>query len=235
MQDDQPVVTGVDIGLGRPADRPITKYQEMFLPRKLHDFVATLQVPDSTGRLRPLVAAEQVMFQAVRPPERETVPNFILPLLIGGILIAALIVWLGHATRSMPSRGFTAALSTLLTLWALLAGVLGLLLTILWAFTDHIFAHQNENLLVFNPLWVPLVVMLPVWVVRGTWDRATRVLVLAVAALTGAAVLLHPIGLSRQVNLAVICLALPPAVALVWFVATERPRARRLVPEPRSD
>jgi hypothetical protein len=224
MQDDQPIVTGVDIGLGRPSDRPITKYQEMFLPRKLHDFVATLQVPDSAGRLHPLVAAEQVMFQAARPPERQTVPTFVLPLLIAGIVVALLIVWLGHATRTSPSTAVTAAFSTVLTLWALIAGILGLLLAILWTLTDHVFAHQNENLLLFNPLWLALVIMLPVWVVRGSWERATRIVVLIVAALTGVAVLLHPIGLSRQVNLAVICLALPPMTALVWFVATQSAR-----------
>jgi Domain of unknown function (DUF4105) len=229
MQVDQPVVTGVDIGLGRPADRPISRYQEMFLPRKLHDFVATLQVPDSLGRMHPLVAAEQVMFQAVRPPEPQNVPSFVLPLLIVGLVIAVLIVWLGHASRSMPSSGATAAFSTVLTLWALVAGILGLLLTVLWTLTDHVFAHQNENLLLFNPLWIALAVMLPMWVVRGTWDRATRILVLVVAALTGVALLLHPIGLSRQVNYAAICLALPPAAALVWFVATSPVRRRGAV------
>jgi hypothetical protein len=181
-------------------------------------------VPDSAGRLHPLVAAEQVMFQAARPPERQTVPTFVLPLLIAGIVVALLIVWLGHATRTSPSTAVTAAFSTVLTLWALIAGVLGLLLAILWTLTDHVFAHQNENLLLFNPLWLALVVMLPVWVVRGSWERATRIVVLIVAALTGVAVLLHPIGLSRQVNLAVICLALPPMTALVWFVATQSAR-----------
>lgn len=226
MQNDQPIVLGVDIGLGRPSDRPITKYQEMFLPRKLHDFVATLQVPDSAGHMHPLVQAEQVMFQAARPPEPRTVPTFIIPFALTGIIVAVLIVWFGHAARTTPSTGVIAALSTLLTIWALVAGILGLLLTVLWTLTDHVFAHQNENILLFNPVWLALAVMLPVWVARGSWDRATRVVVLIAAALVGVAVLLHPVGLSRQVNLAVICLALPPAAALVWFVATERPRRR---------
>src|SRR5437868_10820000 len=37
MQGDKPLVVGVDIGLGEPSDRKITMWQEMFLPRRLHD------------------------------------------------------------------------------------------------------------------------------------------------------------------------------------------------------
>lgn len=227
MQSDQPVVSGVDIGLGRLSDRPITVYQEMFLPRKLHDFVATMQVPDSAGHPQPLVAAEQVMFQAARPPEATTVPNFILPFLIAGLVIAVLIVWLGVVSQREPAPAATALLSTILCLWSVIAGILGLLLTLLWTVTDHVFAYQNENLLLFNIVWLPLAVMLPVWLVRGAWEKATRILVLIVGALAGVAILLHAIGLSRQVNLAEIALALPPAAALVWLVATRPPRLRQ--------
>src|SRR6266567_1075288 len=42
MQGDRPLVVGVEIGLGRPADRPITVWEDMFLPRRLHDFLRTL-------------------------------------------------------------------------------------------------------------------------------------------------------------------------------------------------
>jgi len=230
MQGDQPVVSGVDIGLGRPSDLPITKYQAMFLPRKLHDFVATMQVPDSAGNPQPLVAAEQVMFQAVRPPEATTVPSFVVPFLVAGLVVAGLILWLGGVTRAGSAPAATALLSTILTLWSVLAGVLGLLLTLLWTVTDHVFAHRNENLLLFNVGWLALAVMLPFWLVRGKWEKATRVLVLVVGALAGVAVLLHAIGLSRQMNFAEIGLALPPTAALVGLVATRPPRVREMEP-----
>ena len=228
MQGDQPIASGADIGLGRPADRPISVYQAMFLPRKLHDFVATMQIPDSAGRPQPLVAAEQVMFQAVRPPEFTAPPDLVLPFLIAGLVIAGLIIWLGVVTRSQPAPAATALLSMVLCLWSVVAGILGLLLTLLWTVTDHTFAYQNENLLLFNVVWLALAVMLPVWLVRGAWEKPTRILVLIVGALAGVAVLLHAIGLSRQVNFAEIALALPPAASLVWLVATRPPRLGKL-------
>ncbi|HEY2163262.1 MAG TPA: DUF4105 domain-containing protein, partial [Gemmatimonadaceae bacterium] len=40
MQVLPPIVLGVDIGLGRPSDVDLSKWQVMFLPRQLHDFLA---------------------------------------------------------------------------------------------------------------------------------------------------------------------------------------------------
>src|SRR5215213_9627886 len=58
MQGDKPLVVGVHIGLGEPADRPITMWDAMFLPRRLHDAVGTLKISDSAGAQRPLVRDE---------------------------------------------------------------------------------------------------------------------------------------------------------------------------------
>ena len=53
-----------------------------------------------------------------------------------------------HAARTIAAA--------LIGLWSFAAGLLGIVLTLLWTVTDHIFAHGNENLLLFNPLWLAL-------------------------------------------------------------------------------
>jgi hypothetical protein len=220
MQGDKPLVVGVDIGLGEPSDRKITMWQEMFLPRRLHDVVGTLQVRDSTGATHPLVRGERVLFKATRPPEAESPPNLAPWLTAIGVVLAGIFVWLGVRAVS-GSRGARIGAAIVLSLWCLAAGILGVLLTALWTVTDHVFAHRNENLLMFNPLWLVLAVLIAITMWSGRAAAWTRNLSIGLAGLTVLALLAHLVTLSSQVNLAVIGLALPPALAIAW-VATRR-------------
>ena len=218
MQPLPAIMVGSDIGLGRPSDVNITKWQEMFLPQKLHDFVANFRVTDSTGAARPLVKRETVVFQSTRGPEPDAPPNFGSWALLGGIAIAALLAWLGVAaiTRGDWTR-FVASIA--IGVWSLVAGLLGTVILLLWGVTDHVFAHQNENLLVFNPLWLALVVLAPIYLISGRAGGATRAVARTLAALALIALILHLVGLSAQSNLAVIGLGLPAALALAAVTA----------------
>ena len=213
MQPQPAIMLGADIGLGRPSDLKLTKWQEMFLPQKLHDFVAGLHVTDSAGVSRPLVKRQTVLFQSDRGPEPDAPPNFGSWALLGGIAIAALLAWLGVAaiTRGDWTRFFA---SFVIGLWSLVAGLLGIVLMLLWTVTDHVFAHQNENLLVFNPLWLVLVVLAPIYLISGRAAGATRAVALTLAALALIALVLHLVGLSAQTNLPIIGLGLPAALAV---------------------
>lgn len=210
MQDDKLLALGVDIGLGRPADRELTKWGAMFLPRQLHDFVATLQVRDSAGGTRKLVKSDQVLFEATRAPEHDGPPRMLPWLLGAGVIIGGLFAWLGARAPRAAAVGFG--------VWSIVAGVLGLVLSFLWGVTDHVAAHQNENLLLFNPLWLFLAVPLMRLFWSGRESVWARRLSMTVAALTVVALLAHVVRLSAQNNLALIGLALPPALAIAWAV-----------------
>ena len=227
MQSNAPIVLGVDIGLGRPADTDLTKWQEMFLPRKLHDFVAKVRVVDAAGTMHPLVKSERVLFQANRGPEPQTPPELGLWLLLGGVVVASLIIWAG-LTASSGSRIARGAVATIAGVWSLLAGLLGAILTLLWTVTDHVFAHANENVLLFNPLWLVMVVLLPLYLWSGRAERLTRSMVVVLMVLAIAAIAAHATGLSAQQNLPVIGLALPPVLALAAVTARPRAVARRV-------
>jgi Domain of unknown function (DUF4105) len=222
MQGDKPLVVGVDIGLGEPSDKKITMWQEMFLPRRLHDVVGTLQVRDSAGATRPLVHGERVLFKATRGLEAETPPNLAPWLTAIGLLLAALIAWL-DSRAAAARRGARIGAAIVMSIWCAVAGVLGLLLTLLWAVTDHVFAHRNENLLLFNPLWLVLAVSIAITMWSGRAASFTRWLAIGLAGLTVLALLAHLVLLSSQVNLAIIGLALPPALAIAWTTLQQHP------------
>ena len=215
------IMLGVDIGLGRPGDRDLSKWQVMFLPRQLHDFLAGIVVTGD-GAKHPLVRRETVLFQSTRAgAEPDAPPRFGIWALLGGIAAAALILWLGVAATSRGDWTRIAA-SVVIGLWSLAAGLLGTILFLLWTVTDHVFAHQNENLLIFNPLWLALVVLGPIFLMSGRAAGATKAVALAIAALATIALLAHFVGLSSQNNLSIVALGLPPALALA-LVTSRRP------------
>ncbi|HEU4787077.1 MAG TPA: hypothetical protein VFS57_06705, partial [Gemmatimonadaceae bacterium] len=107
-------------------------------------------------------------------------------------------------------------------------GLLGAILTLLWSVTDHVFAHANENLFLFNPLWLVMVVLLPLYLWSGRAERFTRSLIILLMVLTVAALAAHATGLSAQQNLPVIGLALPPVLAIAAVAARRRVIVRRV-------
>ncbi|HEV8447665.1 MAG TPA: DUF4105 domain-containing protein [Gemmatimonadaceae bacterium] len=228
MQVQPAIMLGVDLGLGRPSDVDLSKWQEMFLPRQLHDFVAGIVLEDGDGAKRPLVRRESVLFQATgRGIEPDAPPRFGIWTLIGGIVVAALFLWLGVAATNRRDWTRVAA-SVLIGVWSLAVGLLGTILVLLWAVTDHVFAHQNENLLIFNPLWLAFVVLVPMFLISGRAAGSTRLIAQALAALGLIALAAHFVGLSSQNNLAMIALGLPPTLALALITA------RRPVPAGRQ-
>jgi hypothetical protein len=214
MQLNKPLVTGVDIGLGVPADHQLTQWENMFLPKELHDFIGNLQVKDSTGASHPLVRSRVVLFQSTRGPEPASPPNMVAWLWPLGAVIALVMVALVAAARS--SRAAERAAAIVACIWCIIAGLLGLVLTALWAVTDHVFAHSNENLLVFNPFWLVLAVLIVIYLSSGRSARWTRGFALGLAALALLELIAHVVGIARQNNLAVVGLVLFPALALAW-------------------
>jgi hypothetical protein len=198
------VYTGLLLGLGQPVDREISAWDEMFLPLALRDHIRHVTVRGADGAQVPVVRSERTLFESTEKPPPEA-PPFWLPAYIAlGVAVAAGIVGLARAgkTSEAARRGFMALSGG----WSLLVGIVGLVLTGLWAFTDHAAAYQNENLLQLNPLQLALLAML----VRSTSSSSGRVWVAAfLATLSLAGLLLKLIPGFYQVNGEIIGLTLP--------------------------
>lgn len=210
-----PIFTAIDFGLGPAADRPISRWDEMFLPMKLRDEVAALKVTDASGRAVPLVSRQQTIFSATRPPEPTAPPHWMLGYLLAGVLTAAAIGGLTLAARKSAAGRFGLALVT--SLWLLFAGTGGLILLGLWTVTDHAIAYRNENLLQLSPLALPLVLLVPALAYGARWARrwASR-LAITVAALSLLGFLLQALPWFSQGNGYAIALALPINLAIAW-------------------
>ena len=119
-----------------------------------------------------------------------------------GAIVAVAFARLGVAARTPGAARVGAA--TVFSIWSVASGLLGVILTLLWTVTDHRFAHPNENLLLFNPLWLVLAVTLPMTILRERAVWMTNRLLLIVFALGALALAAHLVGLSRQANLPII-------------------------------
>jgi hypothetical protein len=226
---DPPVYTGLLLALGQPVDRPISKWDEMFLPLALRVHVRNIRVTGPDGRSVPLVRSERTLFQSTEPEPPAVPPSWTGWYLLAGIAIggAALALARRARTSGVVRAGFLAVAWS----WLLLTGVGGLVLAALWGLTDHTAAHRNENVLQFDLLALPLI-----WLVTrlafgsARFARGTLVLATTVAALSLLGLLLKSLTPFHQINQSVIALALPAhagIAAAVWTLARAQSPTRR--------
>lgn len=226
-----PAFAGIQLALGREADRPITGWEAAFLPDHLADQLAQLRVPEGvTGAganggavTRPLVAHDSVLFPATRAPLPGAAPRRWPAALLAGTLLGALLLAL--ATRRAPQAARAAAL--LAALWLAVGGVAGTALLLAGTVTRHApYMGHNLTVLQLHPLWLAAAVVVP----RALWrregpagargGRRARGLLAVLVAL--AAVGLAATGLPgwRQGGTEVPALVLPVLLALlaaVWW------------------
>jgi hypothetical protein len=207
------IYTGLLVALGHYVDRPITQWEEMFLPVKMREHLRGVSITGSDGRTMPLVKSEETLFQSTAPAPPETPPNWVGAYLALGLLVGATILLLGRAAQGgrLARYAFAAAIA----LWSVLMGLAGSVLAGLWGLTDHVAASRNENVLQVNPL--ALLLLSALFVLLGQRSAARR----GMRAITGVLAGLSVLGLGlkllpgfHQVNGPVIALALPIHVSV---------------------
>jgi Domain of unknown function (DUF4105) len=206
--------TGLLIVLGHGADAPVTRWEEMFLPLKLRKYLREGRVPDSTGMLVPLVRSERTLFESEAFPVPEVPPRWGPGFLLAGVFLGGAFTWGGASGRR--SRGARWALAVGGTVWALATGIAGVILSGLWAFTDHVVASQNENVLQASLFALALAIALPLAVQgRPMALRLARHLGVAVGGLAVLGLLLKLLPGFDQVNGQVLALFVPANVGLM--------------------
>lgn len=201
---------GFDIGLGPYGDRPLSRWEQAFLPRRLADDLRELKLADG----RPLVIAEHELLPQRQSAEPAEQPRTLWPWLLLGLVSAAAILALARRwPRGLAGIGFG--------FW-LLCGLVGLVLVLGWAFTEHRALWANRNALLFNPLCL---LLLPgAWaLLRGRAPgRCFRGLLVAVSVIAVGALLPLWLQILPQRNGNWIALLLPIHAALAWVWARRK-------------
>jgi hypothetical protein len=196
----------LDLGLGPDADQPLSLWQAAFVPMTLAHAVAGATVDDGNGGQQPLQIAQSVLATPRLPAPPVQAPDWRWRFLAIGILLGALLAWCGLRRRDRSSR---VAFSVIAGVFALLAGLAGLGMAVLWAFTVHRSAWANQNLLLFSPL---AFVLLPaLWRLRRPAASVGRNSLVVAAVLTASAAfaLVGKPLLPHQHNMMWILFALP--------------------------
>ena len=205
---DPPIYTGLLLALGHPVDRPISAWEEMFLPLAMREHLRRITVIGTDGRTVPLVRSERTLFESTDPAPPDEPPFWIPYYFSGGLVIGGIAFGLGELGRR--NRTAKTGFIMLLSGWALVIGIAGLILAGLWGLTDHAAAYHNENVLQADLLALFLLVLVP-GLVSGSRSAARWAVILAgtVTALSLVELLLKLFPAFYQVNGAIIALALP--------------------------
>jgi len=122
---------GIDIALGLPTDKKTGTFEQMFLPDYMFDAFAKVLY-----RGRPIVKETKDIFIPAQPAFQP--PGFITPTVVC-FLILALALLFSYAVRK-GSKAFDFMLF-------FVVGLVGLLVTFLWFFTDHTNTIHNLNII----------------------------------------------------------------------------------------
>lgn len=224
----KPAQFGVQVALGQPADRRLNLWDDMFIPMRMRDAFRWLKVPGPDSTLIPIVAEEREVYRSSRFQDRQDMPQLAVPYLVVGLLLAAGTLLL--AALGARWRFFDKVFRIEITLWALVVGLIGAALLVAWTSTRHVFWYRNENLLLFNPLALALVLLVPLSLRSDRWLRPAAICAVILAMLAALALVLKGFAASQQ-NLPLALMMLPPhfavALALRWRAASaDRIRSR---------
>jgi len=204
---------GFDVGLGPFADRPLSRWEEAFVPMRLADSLR--EARNSQGR--PLVQSEQELLPHRISPEPVEAPRRWWPWLLAGLAAATGI----YFARARPRLLAACALP----LW-LLCGLAGTLLVFLWGFTAHQAGWANRNLFLLSPLCLLLLPGAVALLRRRTPGRWFAPLLWTVAGIAALGWILQWLSLQPQYNLPWIALLLPVHVALALALGRTPARGR---------
>ena len=227
---DPPTFTGLFLALGPGVDRPISAWEEMFLPMALREHARRVVLPGANGATVPLVTGERTIFESTAPQPPAAPPFWLHWYLALGIAVGGVAALLGSSGR----RWGRAALGLVVVLWGVIGGVGGVVLAVLWGLTDHVMAYRNENLFQLNPLLLGLAVLAPLALVgKARAARWARALAPTLAGLSGLGFVAQALPGLDQVNGPIIALLLPIHLGVAMgLLRAIRPASAAAPPPP---
>jgi hypothetical protein len=217
----------LDFLMNDEIDKPITRWQEAFLPDELERQVADMQVVGEDGQKRPLVAKAFSLYTAQgRPALPEQPPKYAPVMLLLGLVFGGGAVGLALWGRRSGGRAPRMLLGLQNVLIGLVFGIPGFALFIMWLFTDHTVTYRNENLFLANPLTI-LAIPLGIQLMLGSRKAPERMRGLwwVLAGLGVLGLVLKVLPPFDQDNWRLIALILPISVGMAGAFTLARVKA----------
>jgi len=189
---------GLELGLGYPVDRDVTRWDEMFIPMVVADELTAMS-RESADAGAPLIPVDRMIFTGTSAEPAAVPEGTWYRYLLFGLLVAGL-AWLSG--KFMPPVW----LAGLCQAWVAISASIGIILAALWLMTDHSVTRPNVNLLLFNPL--VLLALVPML-------RRVGGGVLVVGVVVAYVLLLFP---RHQYNLDVLVLMTPVNLAVAAYL-----------------
>lgn len=193
------VYLAFDLGLGAPADKPLTGWDDAYLPDRLLQAVRKVKLASGD----PLVGAEETLLEgawSVRP----AAPSRLAWFALAGVAAGALCFALGRR----GGRPEEIALGVLSTLFGLVAGAVGLWLLLLLGTDVHPATHRNVNILLAPP-WALALAVAGVGTVLGRLDSVRLLRRVALFGLAGSLTCVVPALVLGQHSERLIALFVP--------------------------
>jgi len=229
-----PMSVLLDFLMNDEIDKPVTRWQEAFLPDELERQVGEMQVVDAAGQKRSLVEKTVTVHEAKgRPLTPAEPPRYAPVMLLLGLGLGGAAAGLAAWERRRGARLPRVLLGLQNMLVGLVFGVPGLALFIMWLGTDHTVTYRNENLFLANPLTV-LALPLGVQLMRGSARARVRLgwLWRALAGLGLLGLALKVLPVFDQDNWRLIALLLPVSVGMAGALWLMRAPVAGRVPAP---
>ena len=154
--------------MGQGIDRPITEWDDMFLPSEIALRISDYNYTWPDGRERPLVSSVEILNTSHKRPIVLDTPRSAW---FGGLLISLLLSELVALFYLLYGRknGFRIFFGAFQSFLGLFFGIAGSMLFFMAIFTDHDYTYNNSNLFFVNPLFLAIV---PVGLVFAlSWDE----------------------------------------------------------------
>jgi len=151
----------LDILMNSNIDRPMSRWEEMFLPLSLRERLSHIESNVAEGGERKMLLSDPQIIMEFPPPNAETDPyQFASVILIVPVLFLLLMLkkipmsyFATHSRVGLKMAGVSFRVLGLLGLiTALFSGIYGTLMLGSWFVSDHLDLHHNVNLLLFWPM-----------------------------------------------------------------------------------
>lgn len=139
------IVFALDIFMNSDIDQPLTKWQEMFYPLKLKQYLAELLAVSDRGFFTEgsLLSVDEILHRGENYSSSPINSFHIVAILFGMLLLLSFVLYWKFDSRFLAGIAFS--------IWGLASSLLSIVMLISWVYSEHGDLHHNANLWLFWP------------------------------------------------------------------------------------